>query len=86
MNDEKEILEGFNAGYIIRSKKPELFDQLKSQFEDLKIPFFTSFVSGGREFDFTKVKSALKNYPVEHKRVKSEKGKSKEEPGMDLDY
>lgn len=50
MDEGKEILEGFNAGYIIEKHRPELAKQLVSAVDGVEIPFVEGFVAGSKEF------------------------------------
>jgi hypothetical protein len=49
MSEIKEILEGFNAGYIIEQKQPELAKQLQAAVSEVEDEFFEGFVAGGEE-------------------------------------
>ena len=50
MDEDKEMLEGFNAGYIIEKHRPELAKQLVSAVEGVEIPFVEGFVAGSKEY------------------------------------
>ncbi len=49
MSEIKDIMEGFNAGYIIQQKRPEVFKQLESAINEVELPFFDAFIKGGLE-------------------------------------
>jgi len=59
--EAKEILEGFNAGYVIRQKRPELFKQLQKSLKDVDLPFFNAFEDGGKKYTKDKFKSLIQN-------------------------
>ena len=46
-NDEKELLEGFNAGYLIEKHRPELSQILVN---GLEVPYIEGFIAGSKEF------------------------------------
>ena len=49
-SESKDILEGFNAGYVMRQKRPQVYKQLEKEFEELDLPFFKSFIEGGKAY------------------------------------
>lgn len=49
-NDEKELLEGFNAGYLIEKYRPELSQKLVNGLDGVEVPFIEGFVAGSKEF------------------------------------
>ena len=50
MDTDQEILEGFNAGYIIEKHRPELAKQLVAAVEGVEVPFVEGFVAGSQEY------------------------------------
>lgn len=88
MDEAKEILEGFNAGYILREHRPELSKQLESSLGEVELPFFEGFISGGREF--TKEQTKSKNISRFIKTLresipKPPKSKGRSNKGVDKD-
>ena len=61
MTEGKEILAGFNAGYIIEKHQPELFKQLENAIEKVELPFFESFIEGGKEYSKERAKTKFLN-------------------------
>jgi len=49
MSDINEIKDGFNAGYILKTKSPEVYALLQGSLNEVDIPFFSGFVAGGKE-------------------------------------
>ena len=49
MSEEKEIQEGFNAGYLIAKYRPELMVQLEDSLKVVKSPFVVGFNKGGEQ-------------------------------------
>ncbi|NJL77034.1 MAG: hypothetical protein HC892_20495 [Saprospiraceae bacterium] len=66
MEEGKELLEGFNAGYLMEKHRPELSKQVVKATEGVDTPFFEGFVAGSQEFDKersrSKVISKLKDF------------------------
>lgn len=50
MDGGQEILEGFNAGYVIEKHRPELAQQLVTAVEGVELPFMEGFVAGSQEY------------------------------------
>ena len=50
MDTDKEILEGFNAGYIIEKHRPAISKQLVAAVKGVEIPFVEGFVAGTQEY------------------------------------
>ena len=50
MDADKEILEGFNAGYLIEKHRPALSKQLVAAVEGVELPFVEGFVAGTQEY------------------------------------
>ena len=49
MSNDKEIKDGFNAGYILKTKSPETYKILIENLKDVELPFFKGFVEAGLE-------------------------------------
>ncbi|MCG8328656.1 MAG: hypothetical protein MI974_13270 [Chitinophagales bacterium] len=68
MSEEKEIQEGFNAGYLIARYRPELMEQLGDSLKEVKSSFVEGFSKGGvqamweREADRSKGILKLKQF------------------------
>lgn len=58
MSDEKELIAGFNAGYLIEKHQPELAKKIGDAVESVEEEFFQGFVEGREEF--TKERSRAK--------------------------
>ena len=50
MDKGKEILEGFNAGYLIEKHHPTLAKQLVKAVVGTELPFVEGFVAGSQEY------------------------------------
>ena len=69
MDTDQEILEGFNAGYIIEKHRPELAKQLVAAVEGIEVPFVEGFIAGSKEYSkeriqakvITKIRRTLKD-------------------------
>lgn len=48
-DSEKEIVEGFNAGYVIEKYRSDLYQQLSKSLEGVDTPYFGAFIEGGKE-------------------------------------
>lgn len=49
MDAEKEVLAGYNAGYLIEKYRPELAKQLTAGLNGVDMPYIEGFVAGSRE-------------------------------------
>ncbi len=79
MEQEKDIIEGFNAGYILKSQKPELFEQLKSSLKDSNSEYFKAFNEGAETYEQEKAMELLKT------GIKSLDHKPPSKDNLDLD-
>lgn len=90
MDEGKEILEGFNAGYLIEKHRPALAKQLVSAVEGMELPFTQGFVQGSEEYTkeriqaktIAKLREASKGsapFPTK------DKGKDVDEKGIEID-
>ena len=57
MDDLKEALEGFNAGYILEQKRPTLAQSINKTVKDADDPFFQGFQEGSAEYSKEKARS-----------------------------
>lgn len=48
-NSEKDLIEGFNTGYIIDRYRPELAKQLVDGISKSEAPFVEGFIAGSKE-------------------------------------
>jgi translation elongation factor EF-Tu-like GTPase len=48
--EEKDRLDGFNAGYIIEQYRPELSQKLTTSLDGVELPFVEGFIAGSKEF------------------------------------
>ncbi len=90
MDEAKEIVEGFNAGYLIEKHCPALAKQLTKAVEGVEVPFVEGFIAGAEEYakerihakTIAKLREASKGsipFP------KKNKGKDDPEKGIDID-
>lgn len=84
MEEGKEILEGFNAGYLLEKHRPELTGQLTKAVEGVDTPFFEGFVAGSQEYAKERSRGKLIS------KLKEDFGGrksnlSKDKKGMDID-
>ena len=59
MSEINDLKDGFNAGYIIRKHKPQLYEQLNHAIHDVDLPFFQSFIDGGEELTKEHIKNLM---------------------------
>ncbi len=59
MSEIKDIIDGFNSGYIIQQKKPDLYKQLEDVLNEVELPFFDAFIKGGIESKEERLKSLM---------------------------
>lgn len=81
MEQEKDIIEGFNAGYILRSTNPDLFRQLKDSLTDPKSGYFSSFLIGAETYEQEKALELLKT----NSKTAEFENPSKDKSEMDFD-
>lgn len=60
MDAEKELLDGYNAGYLIEKYRPELAKQLIAGLSGVDMPYIEGFVAGSRESTVEKVQNRTK--------------------------
>lgn len=79
MDAEKDIVEGFNAGYLIEKYKPELARELVKSLSDVELPFAEGFVSGSKEYSKERGRSKLrKGYKIHPPSKFKDKGMDKD--------
>ena len=88
MDEGKELLDGFNAGYVIRKHRPELSRKLVVAVERSDIPFIEGFIAGTEEYakerSRNKIINKLRDISQRQPKAPS-KGKSKGDKSMDID-
>jgi hypothetical protein len=87
MSEEKDLVEGFNAGYIIEKHRPELAKQLLNAVDGVELPFVEGFVAGSQEYakERTQMKTISKLRNLSKGRIpKPTKDKDKDK-GIDMD-
>ncbi|GAB5552860.1 MAG: hypothetical protein Sapg2KO_24510 [Saprospiraceae bacterium] len=82
MNQNKEILEGFNAGYLLEKHDPALAKQLNEAVSEVGEDFFQAFIEGRKEFIKDKSRSKLfkqleKDFSNLSKSPSKQKGKGR---------
>ena len=84
MAEEKEILEGFNAGYILEQYRPKFTKELISGIKEGNSPFIEGFIAGRDEFikNRGKIKTLEKFKSLSRLNLREVKKKNKE---MDKD-
>lgn len=87
MDEGKEVLEGFNAGYLIEKHRPELAKQLVSAVDGVDMPFIQGFVEGSKEYSKErkriKVVDKLKEKAIQTKRMEMKEKKLDKDIGLD---
>jgi hypothetical protein len=48
--EERDMLDGFNAGYILEEHRPELSQRLVESVDGVELPFVQGFVAGSQEY------------------------------------
>ncbi|MEZ4991939.1 MAG: hypothetical protein R2824_16070 [Saprospiraceae bacterium] len=89
MDADKEILEGFNAGYLIEKHRPTLSKQLVAAVDGVDIPFVEGFVAGTQEYakertrskTIAKLREASKGIP----RPTKSKDRDEKDKGFEID-
>lgn len=65
MSEGKDILDGYNVGYILNQRRPDVYSHLKNQFKDVDLPFFNAFIEGGKEVEQERrIKISKSSYPI----------------------
>ena len=86
MDTGKEILEGFNAGYLIEKHRPELNKQLVNAVEGVEMPFIEGYVEGSNEYakERTRSKNISKIIKVSQS-IKPKQDKGRDDKGFEID-
>ncbi len=88
MEKDQELIEGFNAGYIIEKHRPELAKQLVENIDEVELPYVEGFLAGTiqfsqeRELAKSKTISKLKSFAKD--RI-SKPNKSKDDKEFEID-
>lgn len=89
MDKDKDLLEGFNAGYLIEKHRPALSKQLVSAVEGVELPFVEGFVAGTEEYakERTQSKTIAKLREASRGIPRPTKGKDRDdkEKGFEID-
>jgi len=90
MDEGKELLEGFNAGYLIEKYRPTLAKQLANAVEGVELPFAEGFIAGSEEYSKERIQAktiAKLREASEGSMLFSSRDKDKDDPekGIDLD-
>ncbi len=87
MDADKEILEGFNAGYIIEKHRPELAKQLVAAVEGVEVPFVEGFVAGSQEYakERTQMKTISKLREASKGRIPRPIKDKEKDKGFDIE-
>lgn len=88
MDEGKELLEGFNAGYVIEKHRPALAKQLVTAVEGVELPFMEGFVAGTQEYakERTQSKTIAKLREASKGSIsRPTKDKGKDDMSMDVD-
>ena len=64
MSKEKELIAGFNAGYLIEQHDPKLAKKLTEAVSEVEEDFFQGFVEGSNEY--SKERSRAKSVSYTH--------------------
>lgn len=59
MNNEKELVVGFNAGYLIEQHDPALAKKLTEAVSEVEEDFFQGFVEGSNEYSKERSRAKL---------------------------
>ncbi len=59
MSNEKELIEGFNAGYIIEQHQPELAKKLSEAVAGVEEEFYQGFIEGREEYSKERSRAKL---------------------------
>jgi hypothetical protein len=89
MNEDKDLLEGFNAGYIIEKHRPALSQELQKAVEGVELPFVEGFVAGAEEYSIERNKLKAIEILKDHSKSSIpdflKKGKSIEDKDRTID-
>jgi len=77
MDKQHEIVEGFNAGYLVEKYRPELAKQLVKNLEGVDEPFSEGFVAGSKEYSRERSRGKLLT------KLRKDFGGKKDSPAKD---
>lgn len=86
MDEDKEMLEGFNAGYLIEKHRPELAKQLVKTVEGVELPFITGFVAGSQEYTKERTSKVISKLRENISPRKSDPSKDKDRDDKDKGF
>jgi len=81
MKEEKEIQNGFNAGYLIAKHLPDLSEKLQMGLVNKEDDFAKGFIAGAKQLTTEISKTRTRNYDTRHlakSQKLSDKDKSKD--------
>ncbi|MEM7106535.1 MAG: hypothetical protein AAF502_25650 [Bacteroidota bacterium] len=84
MDSEKQIAEGFNAGYLIEKHRPELAKEMRAKVQEMESPFIEGFVAGAKEYARERGISKLRGKASKTFSPKP-KDKTRDEKGFDIE-
>lgn len=90
MENDQELIEGFNAGYIIEKHRPELAKQLVEGLDGADVPFVEGFIAGNsqsvqdRESAKSRTISKLKSF-AKSRIPNPTQSKDKDDKGFEID-
>ena len=86
MAEKDQLVEGFNAGYILEKHQPKLAQQISQAVETVEEEFFQGFVAGSQQYvkERTQSRSKLRDNTRQIPRP-TQKGKNSPDKGFELD-
>ena len=85
MDTGKEILEGFNAGYLIEKHRPGLNKQLVNAVEGVDMPFIEGYVAGSNECAKERTRSKnISRIVKASKSIKPKQDKGRDDKGFEI--
>ncbi len=86
MDEAKEMLEGFNTGYLIEKHRPELAKQLVKAVEGVELPLVNGFVAGSQEYAKERASKVISKLREDFSPRKSGLSKDKDRDGKDKGF
>jgi len=88
MAEQDQLLEGFNAGYVLEKHRPELAQQISQAVETVEEEFFQGFVAGSQQYAKERTQSKtigkLRDTARQIPRP-TQKGKDSPDKGFEID-
>ena len=88
MAQQDQLVEGFNAGYVLERHRPELAQQISQAVASVEEEFFQGFVAGSQQYAKERTQSKtigkLRDTARQIPRP-TQKGKSTPDKGFELD-